>query len=93
MTKKKSYIGATIFDGFKRHFNSALIVKNDKVAEIVEEHKVDPKIERIVLPGGLLVPGFVDLQVNGGGGLLFNDKPSVENLMIIYEAHAKLGTT
>ena len=50
MTKKKSYIGATIFDGFKRHFNSALIVKNDKVAEIVEEHKVDPKIERIVLP-------------------------------------------
>lgn len=93
MTKKKSYIGATIFDGFKRHFNSALIVKNDKVAEIVEEHKVDPKIERIVLPGGLVVPGFVDLQVNGGGGLLFNDKPSVENLMIIYEAHAKLGTT
>ena len=93
MTKKKSYIGATIFDGFKRHFNSALIVKNDKVAEIVEEHNVDPKIERIVLPGGLLVPGFVDLQVNGGGGLLFNDKPSVENLMIIYEAHAKLGTT
>ena len=93
MTKKKSYIGATIFDGFKRHFNSALIVKNDKVAEIVEEHKVDPKIERIVLPGGLLVPGFVDLQVNGGGGVLFNDKPSVENLMKIYEAHAKLGTT
>ena len=45
MTKKKSYIGATIFDGFKRHFNSALIVKNDKVAEIVEEHNVDPKIE------------------------------------------------
>ena len=93
MTKKKSYICATIFDGFKRHFNSALIVKNDKVAEIVEEHKVDPKIERIVLPGGLLVPGFVDLQVNGGGGVLFNDKPSVENLMKIYEAHAKLGTT
>ena len=59
----------------------------------MEEHNVDPKIERIVLPGGLLVPGFVDLQVNGGGGLLFNDKPSVENLMIIYEAHAKLGTT
>ena len=93
MTKKKSFIGATIFDGFKRHFNSALIINNDKVAEIVEEHKVDPKIERIVLPGGLLVPGFVDLQVNGGGGVLFNDKPSVENLMKIYEAHAKLGTT
>ena len=93
MTKKKSFVGATIFDGFKRHLNAALIIKNSKVVEIIPEEKVDPSTDQIVLAGGLLTPGFVDLQVNGGGGVLFNDNPSLENLKTICEAHAKLGTT
>ena len=93
MTKKKSFVGATIFDGFKRHVNSALIIKNKKVVEIIPEEKIDPETEQIVLAGGLLTAGFVDLQVNGGGGVLFNDNPSLENLKTICEAHAKLGTT
>ena len=93
MTKKKSFVGATIFDGFKRHLNAALIIKNSKVVGIIPEEKVDPKTERVVLAGGLLTPGFVDLQVNGGGGVLFNDNPSLENLKTICEAHAKLGST
>ena len=93
MTKKKSFVGATIFDGFNRHLNSALIIMNSKVVEIIPEEKVDPSTDQIVLAGGLLTPGFVDLQVNGGGGVLFNDNPSLENLKTICEAHAKLGTT
>ena len=93
MAKKKSFVGATIFDGFKRHLNSALIIKNSKVVEIIPEEKIDPEIEQIVLAGGLLTPGFIDLQVNGGGGVLFNDNPSLENLKTICEAHAKLGST
>ena len=93
MTKKKSFVGATIFDGFNRHLNSALIIMNSKVVEIIPEEKVDPTTDQIVLAGGLLTPGFVDLQVNGGGGVLFNDNPSLENLKTICEAHAKLGTT
>jgi N-acetylglucosamine-6-phosphate deacetylase len=93
MTKKKSFVGATIFDGFNRHLNSALIIMNGKVVEIIPEEKVDPSTDQIVLAGGLLTPGFVDLQVNGGGGVLFNDNPSLENLKTICEAHAKLGTT
>ena len=93
MTKKKSFVGATIFDGFKRHLNSALIIENKKVVEIIPEEKIDPETEQIVLAGGLLTAGFVDLQVNGGGGVLFNDNPSLENLKTICEAHAKLGST
>ncbi len=93
MAKKKSFVGATIFDGFKRHLNSALIIKDSKVVEIIPEEKVDPETEQIVLAGGFLTPGFVDLQVNGGGGVLFNDNPSLENLKTICEAHAKLGST
>ena len=83
MAKKKSFVGATIFDGFKRHLNSALVIKDSKVVEIIPEEKVDPETDQIVLAGGLLTPGFVDLQVNGGGGVLFNDNPSLENLKTI----------
>jgi len=44
------------------------------------------------LNGGYLTPGFVDLQVNGGGGVMFNDQQSVEALSTIAQAHAKTGT-
>lgn len=42
---------------------------------------------------GLLAPGLVDIQVNGGGGLLFNDAPTVDSLRTITQAHARLGVT
>ena len=45
------------------------------------------------LRGALLLPGFVDSQVNGGGGVLFNDDPSVDAIRTIGEAHRRFGTT
>ena len=45
------------------------------------------------LKGNLLLPGFIDVQVNGGGGLLFNDAPTVDTLRGIAQAHRKFGTT
>ncbi|MEP9400317.1 N-acetylglucosamine-6-phosphate deacetylase [Sphingomonas sp. VNH70] len=45
------------------------------------------------LDGGWLVPGFVDTQVNGGGGVLFNDTPTVAGIAAIGAAHARYGTT
>jgi N-acetylglucosamine-6-phosphate deacetylase len=49
--------------------------------------------ERYDLGGGLLLPGFIDVQVNGGGGVLFNDAPSVESIRAIGAAHRRFGTT
>ena len=49
--------------------------------------------ERIDLQGGWLVPGFIDVQVNGGGGVLFNNAPSVEGIAAIGRAHRGFGTT
>lgn len=53
-----------------------------------------PSADRIVdLAGDRLVPGFIDLQVNGGGGVLFNDVPDTEGLATIGAAHLRFGTT
>ena len=44
-------------------------------------------------PGAILAPGFIDVQVNGGGGLLLNDQPTEAGIRLIVEAHRKGGTT
>jgi N-acetylglucosamine-6-phosphate deacetylase len=49
--------------------------------------------ETLHLPGGTLLPGFIDTQVNGGGGVLFNDAPTVEGIRAIAAAHRRFGTT
>lgn len=45
------------------------------------------------LGGGWLLPGFIDAQVNGGGGVLFNNDTSVEAIAAIGHAHRRFGTT
>ena len=45
------------------------------------------------LRGGILAPGFIDCQVNGGGGVLLNDSPTVDAVARIASAHRRFGTT
>ncbi|WP_375250575.1 N-acetylglucosamine-6-phosphate deacetylase [Sphingomonas sp.] len=49
--------------------------------------------DAVDLHGGWLMPGFIDTQVNGGGGVLFNDHPTVEGIAAIGAAHHQYGTT
>lgn len=49
--------------------------------------------QTVDLNGGFLAPGFIDIQVNGGGDRLFNDDPSIDTLSCIAEAHRRFGTT
>ncbi len=71
----------------------AVLVDNGKIRAIVPRAEVGAGPERIDLEGGLLLPGFVDIQVNGGGGALFNDSPSPESIAAIGAAHRRFGTT
>jgi len=48
---------------------------------------------RETLAGGWLAPGFIDVQVNGGGGVLFNDHPTLDGIAAIAEAHLRYGST
>lgn len=52
-----------------------------------------PPDHRIDLGGGWLLPGFIDTQVNGGGGTLFNEEPTIAGIATIAQAHARFGTT
>jgi N-acetylglucosamine-6-phosphate deacetylase len=72
----------------------AVLVRGKRIVAIVAHD--DPRVsdaQRHDLHGHLLLPGFIDVQVNGGGGLLFNDAPTVETLRGIAQAHRKYGTT
>ncbi len=51
------------------------------------------RAERYDLRGHILLPGFIDAQVNGGGGVLFNDEPTVDAIRAIGRAHRRFGTT
>lgn len=73
--------------------DQAVIVTDGKISSIVDEKAVPSGIDLVDLNGDLLSPGFVDLQVNGGGGVLFNDAPTVETIRKIAEAHFQFGTT
>ncbi len=77
-----------IFDGEHLHQGMALRLENERVADLA---RLDPRMEARHLPG-TLTPGYVDLQVNGGGGVLLNTAPTVEGMEAIAAAHRRLGT-
>ncbi|MBE9607095.1 N-acetylglucosamine-6-phosphate deacetylase [Acetobacteraceae bacterium H6797] len=88
----KAFTGAAIFDGFTRHEGQALLVERRRVTGMVPEGLVPAGVERVEV-SGLLAPGLVDLQVNGGGGVLLNEAPTAEGIAAICAAHARSGTT
>jgi N-acetylglucosamine-6-phosphate deacetylase len=70
-----------------------LLVRGGRIEALVGAREVVGADRVIDLRGALLAPGFIDCQVNGGGGELFNDDPSVETVATIARAHRQFGTT
>jgi N-acetylglucosamine-6-phosphate deacetylase len=71
----------------------AVLIEDGRIAALVANADVASDAQRVDLGGGTLVPGFIDVQVNGGGNRLFNDDPSVETIAAIGAAHRQFGTT
>ncbi len=87
-----TFSGGPIFDGSDLHVGYAARFRNGVMdALIPEAHATEDQIED--LAGRILSPGYVDLQVNGGDGVMFNDDPSVDTLSRIAKAHRGLGAT
>ncbi|WP_374833073.1 N-acetylglucosamine-6-phosphate deacetylase [Paenochrobactrum pullorum] len=85
--------GARIFDGERLANHKAVIVRDGRIEAIVAENEIDENLPQINLDGGILAPGFIDAQVNGGGGIMLNDAPTAENMRIMAKAHRQFGTT
>jgi N-acetylglucosamine-6-phosphate deacetylase len=81
-----------IFDGQRMLAEHAVIVRAPLIEAVVPVHQVGTGITIRAL-SGTLVPGFIDIQVNGGGGVLFNDEPNVAGIAAIAGAHRAFGTT
>lgn len=83
-----------IFTGDSVLHDHAVVIADGRVADIVPHYAIPTAASQLYdLQGGVLVPGFIDLQVNGGGGVLFNNAPTVDSLRIIGSAHRLFGTT
>ena len=83
--------GARIFDGENFLLEHAVVVEGERIAAIVP-YAERPQGAARDLAGGLLAPGYIDVQVNGGGGVLFNEDPTPEAIARIAAAHRKHGT-
>ena len=83
--------GARIFDGERFLDDHAVVIEDARIAAIVPHSEKPDGIVRD-LGGGLLAPGYVDVQVNGGGGVLFNEDPTPEGIARIAAAHRNHGT-
>ena len=85
--------GARVFDGASLHDGMSVIVEGRVITDVLPASQLPRSIEIQNLKGGLLSAGFIDVQVNGGGGALMNDHPTIETVRRIAEAHRKFGTT
>jgi N-acetylglucosamine-6-phosphate deacetylase len=90
----RAVLASRLFDGRRWHSNAAVLIDGPRIRGIAPWGQVPDGWPRRRLPeGAMLAPGFIDLQVNGGGGVLLNDDPSVEAMRAIARAHRRYGVT
>lgn len=86
-------LNATIHTGHAVLSDHTLLISDGSVAALVPRADIPADAARQDLGGGVLAPGFIDAQVNGGGGVLFNDRPDRDAIRAIVAAHRRFGTT
>lgn len=84
--------GARVFDGTRLVEGRAVVIDRDRITAIVPDRDLPAGVSRQPIEG-LLAPGFIDCQVNGGGGVLFNTETTVAGIAAIGAAHRRHGTT
>jgi N-acetylglucosamine-6-phosphate deacetylase len=83
-----------VFDGMVLRDRVAVVISETRIADVVPRADLPRSLPVRVLPeGAWLAPGFIDLQVNGGGDVLFNDQPTAHGISVIVAAHRQFGTT
>ncbi|MGD9544257.1 MAG: N-acetylglucosamine-6-phosphate deacetylase [Methylocystis sp.] len=94
VTGRYAIAADVVFDGAKIHQNSAILIEESQIVAIAPRDAVSTSVDVYEAPtGAWLAPGFIDIQVNGGGDALFNADPTPEGLTKIVAAHRRFGTT
>jgi N-acetylglucosamine-6-phosphate deacetylase len=93
-SRRHAVAAARVFDGMTLHANMAVVIEGAEIATLMPRAALPADIAVVDLPqGAWLAPGFIDLQVNGGGDVLFNDDPTPQVIAAIAAAHRRFGTT
>lgn len=83
--------GARVFTGERFLDDHAVVISGQRIAQVIPRNAIG-SMRAQDLGGGILAPGFIDVQVNGGGGALLNGQPGVETVRSIAAAHRRSGT-
>src|SRR5437762_675632 len=82
-----------VFDGAILHRDTAVVVEGATIVAVLPREDVPKNLPLCVLPDGAwLASGFIDVQVNGGGDVLFNNTPTPAGIQAITAAHRPFGT-
>ena len=88
-----AFTNGVIYTGYEILYGHAVIVENDLIKAVVPEEELPHGIQQVNLNGNNLTAGFIDLQLNGCGGVMFNEQTTVKTLEIMQATNLKSGTT
>ncbi|MFB9215844.1 N-acetylglucosamine-6-phosphate deacetylase [Vibrio sinaloensis] len=81
-----------LFDGVRYHNNAALVWQGSQIKQVLPFEQLPESIPCQHYTDSIICPGFIDIQVNGGGGIMLNSDTSPAAMQTICEAHRQFGT-
>jgi N-acetylglucosamine-6-phosphate deacetylase len=84
---------SAVFDGSAFLHDHSIIIDGENIAGVCPSSTVPEGLEHITLGEGVLAPGLIDLQVNGGGGTMLNNMPTRAGVDTMVAGHRATGTT
>ena len=90
---KYAFTNSVIYTAKEVLYGHAVVIENDKIQAIIREEQLADDIQCIDLQGHNLTAGFIDLQLNGCGGVMVNSEPTVRTFEIMQQTNLRSGTT